>query len=98
MLLEVITAQYVQAYQIALVFNTGDRGIVDLEDVIFHDPRPIFRALRQLNYFKTFTLCRNTICWDNEVDFAPEFLYELANQQTQTIVPTSIPCYHQACV
>jgi len=81
MLLEVISAEYVQAYQIALVFNTGDTVTVDLEATIFSDPRPIFRPLQQRSYFKTFTVCWNTIGWDNQADFAPEFLYELAKQQ-----------------
>jgi len=83
MLLEVVEAEHLEAYKIALVFNTGDSGTVDLETTVFNDHRAIFEPLKQLSYFKTFTLCWNTICWDNDADFAPEFLRELARCQTQ---------------
>jgi hypothetical protein len=83
MLLEVVEAEYLGAYKIALVFNTGYSGTVDLEAAIFNDHRAIFKPLRDRSYFKTFTLCWNTICWDNEADFAPEFLLELARRQAQ---------------
>jgi hypothetical protein len=83
MLLEVTSAEYLQAYKIALVFNDGYAATVDLEATIFNDHRPIFAPLKQQDYFKTFTICWNTICWDNEADFAPEFLYELARCQEQ---------------
>jgi hypothetical protein len=29
-----------------------------------------------LNKFKTVRLDMDTLCWDNGVDFAPEYLYE----------------------
>ncbi|NEW82462.1 MAG: DUF2442 domain-containing protein [Mariniphaga sp.] len=38
--------------------------------------------LRDIEYFKNFEIRLNTITWDNEVDFAPEFLLELGSKQT----------------
>ena len=29
----------------------------------------------------------NTICWENEADFAPEFLYELGQRQALVVRP-----------
>lgn len=83
MLLEVISAEYLKEYKLSCVFNDGYTATVDLEAAIFNDHRPIFAPLKQQACFKTFTICWNTICWDNEADFAPEFLYELAEQQRQ---------------
>ena len=46
--------------------------------------RLIFQPLKDVSYFKTFTLRLNTIVWENEADFAPEFLLEIALEQKQT--------------
>lgn len=39
------------------------------------------QPLREINYFKSFKISLNTITWDNEADFAPEFLLELGKLQ-----------------
>ena len=81
MLLEIVSAKYLGAYNILLLFNTGYQAAVDLEPTLFRESRNIFAPLRDMNYFKTFSVKLNTICWENEADFAPEFLYELARSQ-----------------
>jgi len=91
MLLEVISAENTKEYKVYCVFNDGYTATIDLEATIFNDHRPIFAPLRQQSYFKTFTIRWNTICWDNEADFAPEFLYELAKQQEQASVSSVEP-------
>ena len=83
MLLEIVFAKYLGAYNILLRFNTGYQAAVDLEPTIFRETRNIFAPLRDMNYFKAFSVKLNTICWENEADFAPEFLYELAQSQEQ---------------
>ncbi len=91
MLLEVTSAEYLQAHKIALVFNDGYAATVDLKATVFNDHRPIFAPLKQQDYFKTFVIRWNTICWDNEADFAPEFLHELARRQEQLTAPSVEP-------
>ena len=85
MLLEVVSANYLGAYKVFLTFNNGYKAALDLEETILHEKRMIFRPLRQQEYFRNFTVKFNTICWENEADFAPEFLYDLAHQQTERI-------------
>jgi hypothetical protein len=46
-----------------------------------NEKRKIFSPLIDKEYFKNFSLRFNTICWENEADFAPEFLYELGEAQ-----------------
>lgn len=41
------------------------------------EKRKIFEPLKEINYFKNFELKLNTIVWENEADFAPEFLFTL---------------------
>ncbi|NJL60154.1 MAG: DUF2442 domain-containing protein [Desulfobacteraceae bacterium] len=78
MLLEVISAKYDGMYRIDLSFNDGYQAIVDLENILLNERRSVFQPLRNQEYFKRFSVKLNTVCWDNEADFAPEFLYEIA--------------------
>lgn len=81
MILNVTYAEYKVGYQVFLTFNNGESVVVDLENTIFNEPRKIFQPLRDLDYFKSFKIRFNTITWDNEADFAPEFLLELGRQE-----------------
>jgi len=85
MLIKVVKANYVDGYKIKLTFNDGLNAIVDLKDKVFSDHRDVFKPLRDINYFKTFTQNRWTIEWGNELDLAPEFLYELAIEQNKNV-------------
>jgi hypothetical protein len=82
MLLEVITAKYIQDYRVFLKFNNGFETIVDLEETLLNDKRKIFKPLLNKKYFENFSIRLNTICWENEADFAPEFLYDLGMSQS----------------
>ena len=75
MLIKVTDAKYVEDYKIEFVFNDGVKGIVDLKDSI---KGLVFKPLKNIDYFKTFTKNRWTIEWDCEADFAPEYLHDLA--------------------
>lgn len=77
MLISVINAEYIKEYKINLQFDNRDSGIVDLKDSIFNDHRKIFEPLRDVHFFKRFSLDSWTVIWPNQVDFAPEFLYGL---------------------
>ncbi len=80
MILTVTKAKYLDGYKIELLFNTGETKIVDLEATLFNDNRKIFESLRNIQYFKSFSLGYNTITWDNEADFAPEYLFEIGER------------------
>jgi hypothetical protein len=77
MLLSVKKAEYVSDYKIKLFFNNGKSKTVDLKDTVFKDHREIFKALRDIEYFKRFKIELNTIAWENGLDLAPEYLYKL---------------------
>lgn len=72
-LTKVTEAKYINGYKIDLKFNDGKRKIVDLKDELWGE---IFNPLKDMSYFKKFTLNPFTIEWDNGADFSPEFLYE----------------------
>ena len=81
MILNVTNAEYKGEYKVFLTFNDGQSVETDLKETIFSDIRRIFYPLRDIDYFKDFKIRLNTITWDNEADFAPEFLLELGRKQ-----------------
>ena len=74
MFLEITNANYLSEYKISLNFNTGDTKIVDLQNELTGS---IFEPLKDVNYFKKFSIKYNTIEWNNGADFAPEYLYQI---------------------
>jgi len=75
MFLEVTNAEYVSDYTLKVWFNNGVQGIVDLSESL---NGPVFTPLKNIDYFKNFTIRYNTVEWENGADFAPEYLFEIA--------------------
>ena len=82
-MLEVITAEYLGGHRVRLRFSNGDEGAVDLADALWG---PMFEALRDPATFERFEVSPvlHTIRWENDADFAPEFLYEKMLEQKET--------------
>ena len=80
-MLEVTTAEYIESYKIRLRFNNGEGGVVDLKDCLWG---PMFEPLRDVGVFKRFTVSQvlHTLCWENDADLAPEFLYDKMVEQS----------------
>ncbi len=72
-LLCVTEATYVHNYVLRLQFNNGAVRLFDFSTVY---DKGIFTKLKDLVYFKNFTLDPFTVDWNNEIGFAPEYLYE----------------------
>ena len=80
-MLEVTSAEYVEGYKIRVSFNTGQSGIVDLKDALWG---PVFEPVKDPSVFKRFKVSKtlHTICWENDADFAPEFLLDKMVEQS----------------
>ncbi len=76
MFLEVVKAEYLNEYKIKLWFNNDVIKIVDLSASLNGEA---FYPLKNIDYFKNFTIKFNTIEWENGADFAPEYLYEIGD-------------------
>ncbi len=76
MLLKITKAEYVGDYRLKVTFNTGEIRVVDMESTVMNDQRAIFQSLRDKAFFKRFTVDFNTVVWENQLDIAPEYLYE----------------------
>jgi len=77
MIVSIKAAKYLNAYRLNLVFDTGESGDVDLQDLVFKYAAA--SPLRDINNFKSFTLDEwATVVWDCGFDVSPETLYERA--------------------
>jgi hypothetical protein len=74
MFIEVVKAEYLDGYRLSLLFNNGERRVVDLSNSL---KGIVFAPLKDINYFKNFTIKFNIVEWENGADFAPEYLYEI---------------------
>ena len=73
MFIHVEKAKYIKDYKVWLLFNDGAEGEIDLSSELDGE---IFEPLKNVSFFKSFTLEGHTLSWNNGADFAPEFLRE----------------------
>lgn len=73
MFIHVEKAKYINDYKIWLLFNDGAEGEIDLSSELHGE---IFEPLKDVSFFKSFTLEGHTLSWRNGADFAPEFLHK----------------------
>ena len=74
MFTEVVKAEYAGKYMARLWFNNNVTKTVDLLPSL---KGIVFEPLKNLDYFKRFTVKYNTLEWENGADFAPEYLMPL---------------------
>ena len=72
-ILKIIKAQYVKDYIIRLTFNNGEIRMVDFTPLM---QKGICTKLQDMDYLRSFTLDPFTGDWNNEIGFAPRYLYE----------------------
>ena len=72
----VVKAELKDNYKVLVEFNDGLSGVIDFKEKLNKDHRQIVRDLLDLNKFNTVKVAMDTLCWDNGMDFAPEYLYE----------------------
>jgi len=85
----VVKAELQDEYKIFVEFNDGIKGVIDFKEKLSNDHRQIIRELLYLEKFKTVKLDMDTLCWDNGVDFAPEYLYEKVMEEIKKLHKTT---------
>ena len=73
MFIHVEQARYISGYKVWLSFNDGSEGEIDLSLELDGE---LFEPLKDIGFFKSFTVEGHTLSWSNGADFAPEFLRE----------------------
>ncbi len=77
-------ATYVEDYKLRIRFESNEIKLVNLAD---HLKGGIFEPLKDVNYFKLFTVNHDidTVVWPNEADFSPDFLYEIGEAISEPV-------------
>jgi hypothetical protein len=84
MILHIVEAAVCGPHRLRLRFSDGTRKTVDVEPLL---EGAIFEPLRDPGHFKRVfvdPVC-GTVVWPNGADFAPEALFELADQEKQVV-------------
>ena len=86
-ILAITAAEYIEDYKLRLTFNDGVVRIVDFVPLM---QKGICKKLQDKDYFRAFTLDPFTVDWNNEIGFAPEYLYEIGtypeNEETTPLM------------
>ncbi len=79
-MVEIINVKYLEEYKLELTFDTNEVKTVDLKDRIFNSYKGVLLALKDKTFFEQVKVDKElgTVCWPNEIDLAPETLYELS--------------------
>ena len=60
-------------YKLHLIFADGKKKVYDARPLL---EKPIYEKLKNVNFFLGAKAECGTVVWDDEVDIAPEHLYE----------------------
>lgn len=60
-------------HTLLLFFANGERRIFDARPLL---EKPYYRKLKSLTYFLKAKLDYGTVVWNNDIDIAPEYLYQ----------------------
>ncbi len=76
MLIDITDAKYREDYRLEVVFEDGNRGIVDFSE--YPAKGGVFSQFKNMEFFKSFVVSKDlgTIVWGDEIDIAPETLYK----------------------
>ena len=73
LILKIVDAVYIEGYTLRLTFNNGEIRLCDFTPMM---KKGICTKLQDINYFRSFKLDPFSVDWNNEIGFAPEFLYK----------------------
>jgi hypothetical protein len=65
-------------YTLSLVFENGEKGILDMKPLLGFG---VFSRIRDLDNFKRVRVAFDTIEWDCGVDLDPEYIYAKCKEQ-----------------
>ena len=69
-------------YTLDITFADGSRKIYNAAPLL---SRPIFAELNDLDFFLSAKALHGTVVWNDDVDIAPEHLYECGQDVTKVI-------------
>ena len=68
-----VSVKALDDYKLVIKFSTGEEKVYNAKDDIDHG---VFQALRDKNLFANAKIARGTVVWNDDLDIAPETLYQ----------------------
>lgn len=78
-MLKILDAKYLHDHVMWIKFSINEEFDLDLTPMLEGDDLGVFEPLKQIEFFKKFHV-DYTICWDGELEVAPEYFYFLAHR------------------
>jgi hypothetical protein len=72
-MLHVTTVVPKDNYVLLLTFSTGEKKAYDFRPML---NKPVYKALNNIALFKVAHIECGTVVWNDDIDIAPEWLYE----------------------
>lgn len=63
-------------WQLAVTFNDGTTGVVDLAELVNGSDPGVFAALRDVDFFAQVRLDCGAVAWPNGADLAPDAMHK----------------------
>jgi hypothetical protein len=81
MLKDIIDVQPLEGYRLALTFEDGLEGVIDVQALVPFTG--LFKPLKDPAYFRQVEVNPDigTVCWPNQADLDPDVLYALVAKQ-----------------
>ena len=73
----VVCVEAFSDYSLVVEFSDGSCGRIDCRELILREP---YRSLQDINRFMMARADHGTVDWGEDVDIAPEYLYEHAEK------------------
>jgi len=74
--IKVVKVRALKNYRLLLEFNNdGERRLFDVKPYL---SKPAFIDLQNEVFFATAQVAFDTVCWGDEIDFCPEYLYNMS--------------------
>lgn len=67
-------------FHLELTFDTGERKVFDVKPYL---DKGVFRRLQDIQLFKQAYAGGGTVCWPQDLDIAPETLYDRSTLSSQ---------------
>ena len=73
-----ISSKPLPGYKVAVVFNNGQSGIFDCKYLLDYE---VSASLADYSLFNQVRAEHGTLCWPNDLDVAPETVWEASEKQ-----------------
>jgi Protein of unknown function (DUF2442) len=73
-------------YEVAVEFNDGTHGIVEMVKLILSDKAGVFAALKDEDLFNKAHLAYGVLTWPGEIDLAPDAMFDAIKQKGRWVL------------